>query len=637
MDFFALDFSAGLAFKDRVQHLLRSPIVPSSASRWTFQLVVAFGRCKFRLSEDSVGHLLYSALGGDPSSFKVIELEDKIFKFSVFSQHVGFMIYHQKEFSCTHFKCFFHLWNADGLAAARLSITKESQPKYQWVEVNKKKSYATVVKEPGNILTGANRVPVGSHHKKASNAPRCAAPGGETMAYQRVDPTPFIPLGLQWEDVPHRVQAIRVVTARAQRMNEDIAIVHLDPLPANQVFFGNVGEILQEFLVDMHGVRIKDIQPSPLGQAFVQFYHVIRFEKHDEGHNHRALNFNRKCWVMLLNFPLDYRRQRYIEDAVGPFAKLTSWEDVPRRLARVVAQIRVTDLESIPHFIAFSVGDGFQGDSWTIQCEIIEHQLLGALPADEDPAPSPEHILEAALDLNQPINGANEDAVDQQAQADITNVGEEVVAIIAGVQMNIDEESNFLVEEIPHDQLMDGYQSSNSSSDKLQVGMVRVHLPSADPVFESFSATAHSHSVEATKLWSKFFSPSSGLSYSILAEWSDFVTLLLMSPSCFGWASAMIKARVWDSMLSDRGQLNKGFKKGTCLDRNCLACTVSPPTISQSVIRNLGASFCKINADSLSDEVLNANTKSAPIGRKQKAKKKSSDPDVATTKKMSKK
>jgi hypothetical protein len=35
-------------------------------------------------------------------------------------------------------------------------------------------------------------------------------------------------------------------------------------------------------------------------------------------------------------------------------------------------------------------GEGFQGESWTIQCEILQGQLLGGLPQDEDPAPGPD-------------------------------------------------------------------------------------------------------------------------------------------------------------------------------------------------------------------------------------------------------
>ena len=46
---------------------------------------------------------------------------------------------------------------------------------------------------------------------------------------------------------------------------------------------------------------------------------------------------------------------------------------------------RVLDLESIPQHIILSDAEDFQGESWTIQCEIINDDLLGGLPPDEDP------------------------------------------------------------------------------------------------------------------------------------------------------------------------------------------------------------------------------------------------------------
>lgn len=51
---------------------------------------------------------------------------------------------------------------------------------------------------------------------------------------------------------------------------------------------------------------------------------------------------------------------------------------------------RVTDYEDIPQFHVLTDGEGFQGESWTVQCEILQGQLLGGLPQDEDPAPCPD-------------------------------------------------------------------------------------------------------------------------------------------------------------------------------------------------------------------------------------------------------
>jgi hypothetical protein len=56
-------------------------------------------------------------------------------------------------------------------------------------------------------------------------------------------------------------------------------------------------------------------------------------------------------------------------------------------LGRVLVKARVTNLEEVPRHIVFSEAEGFLGQSWTIQCEIISQQLLGAQPGDEDPTP----------------------------------------------------------------------------------------------------------------------------------------------------------------------------------------------------------------------------------------------------------
>jgi len=86
------------------------------------------------------------------------------------------------------------------------------------------------------------------------------------MALQRADPTPFVPPGMQWEDVPNRVRMIRVVAqSRPQARNENLAIVTINPLPGNPLDFTVVREGLREFLVDQERVNIRDIQPTHLG------------------------------------------------------------------------------------------------------------------------------------------------------------------------------------------------------------------------------------------------------------------------------------------------------------------------------------------------------------------------------------
>nr|TKW35949.1 hypothetical protein SEVIR_2G409100v2 [Setaria viridis] len=69
---------------------------------------------------------------------------------------------------------------------------------------------------------------------------------------------------------------------------------------------------------------------------------------------------------------------------------------------------------------------------------------------------------------------------------------------------------------------------------------------------------------------------------------------------------------------------NNGFKASGCKDRNCIGCSVKPPLLTQSVIRNLGESFCNIDSSKLSVVALNKKSKpAAPPGGRKPAKKKS--------------
>lgn len=41
-------------------------------------------------------------------------------------------------------------------------------------------------------------------------------------------------------------------------------------------------------------------------------------------------------------------------------------------------------------------------------------------------------------------------------------------------------------------------------------------------------------------------------------------------------------------------QLNNGFRRKTCVDKNCLPCNADPPLVSGKVERNLSITFCKV-------------------------------------------
>lgn len=70
-------------------------------------------------------------------------------------------------------------------------------------------------------------------------------------------------------------------------------------------------------------------------------------------------------------------------------------------------------------------------------------------------------------------------------------------------------------------------------------------------------------------------------------------------------------------------KMHQGFKVSSCKDKSCLGCSATPPTVSPSIIKDLGATFCNIKSEELTDEKLHEKPANAkPVG-KQASKKKS--------------
>jgi hypothetical protein len=136
-----LDFSAGDLFKAQVKRKFRSTVHPLGKANH-FLMTVSFGRAKFKLDKIFVGLALESCLGGLCDDMLVIQLADRVFRFSVASRHVGFMIYAMKFFTCASFKCFFHLWGNGGplWKSEFRSWQKECNEEWILVSPNKKRT-----------------------------------------------------------------------------------------------------------------------------------------------------------------------------------------------------------------------------------------------------------------------------------------------------------------------------------------------------------------------------------------------------------------------------------------------------------------------------------------------------------------
>jgi hypothetical protein len=67
---------------------------------------------------------------------------------------------------------------------------------------------------------------------------------------------------------------------------------------------------------------------------------------------------------------------------------------------------------------------------------------------------------------------------------------------------------------------------------------------------------------------------------------------------------------------------NGGFKKPSCTDKGCLACSSSPPAIPPAVLRSIGEKVCSIPAEKLSDKALRSKPKTLKaVGEKKSSTK----------------
>lgn len=115
MDLLDLDLQPGLEVQKKVRSLFGSSVTTSDGgSVLELLLVASFGRCRFRLTLDSIHQMYQVAIGGKATDFRVVHLDDRVFQFSIVSTSVGFFIYNLRSFECKDFKVFFHFWGQGG-------------------------------------------------------------------------------------------------------------------------------------------------------------------------------------------------------------------------------------------------------------------------------------------------------------------------------------------------------------------------------------------------------------------------------------------------------------------------------------------------------------------------------------------
>lgn len=179
--------------------------------------------------------------------------------------------------------------------------------------------------------------------------------------------------------------------------NEDLAIIKLQSV-VHKDDFDSLATALRSFFEDVHEVHIAEVQPCPLGDAYVRFNsalerekflgplfsfgpYAMRVIKHDEADNAHSFNLDREAWVMLLGFPEDLKTTQTVAKAVSSFGILVDWHD--STLARVVAKVYLNDFAKIPDSMKVNAGLPPKGKSWTSACYALKKNFVPT-PRDEE-------------------------------------------------------------------------------------------------------------------------------------------------------------------------------------------------------------------------------------------------------------
>ena len=172
-----LDLSPRVEIANKVRARFSTSVHSLDPSH-AFHLVVSFGHSSFHLNVENIGIALKACTGGDPTKLYVSHIRGQVYKFSVISKVVGFMIYCLRSFSCPNFSCHFHLWGFGGPSWVREFNLWLYELGNEWT---------TVSRSNHGHLTGANAIPIGT---RPSNPPPCSTPAANNSIPSSSDHVP---------------------------------------------------------------------------------------------------------------------------------------------------------------------------------------------------------------------------------------------------------------------------------------------------------------------------------------------------------------------------------------------------------------------------------------------------------------
>jgi hypothetical protein len=226
------------------------------------------------------------------------------------------------------------------------------------------------------------------------------------MANFTVDPLPYTPPSLFLEaGGPHCCARRSVfVSGSVAKQHEDcvIAVVNEDLTLAQRhdLMHAISQYVVQElqlqvrfFALHPHGNGIFRLRNSCQRDALLALSPLfigpsqVTFYPHDEAPlNLRKCSFVRKCWILLLGYPLDLKDLAIITQVCAPFARVLHWNSDDPSFSRVLLKVLVEDPLEIPRSLVIKTGreaDGW-GISLTVLVYVFNSTMVSGEAADEE-------------------------------------------------------------------------------------------------------------------------------------------------------------------------------------------------------------------------------------------------------------
>ncbi|KAM0874800.1 hypothetical protein ACQ4PT_037198 [Festuca glaucescens] len=206
------------------------------------------------------------------------------------------------------------------------------------------------------------------------------------MANFPVLPFRFLPGAVTIEPSPEdRLQRSLLIMGDPPLQHEEYAIIVVIPELED---IDNIGVGLVRFESAAIRDHLIETGPHTMDRDEIHMFSVVR---HDEGLNMRMPVFEKEAWVLMLNFPLDYQTNYYVNKAISLFGKLELWHNPRLDMTTVLVKVLIKSLRLVPFSLMVTRAAnlfGMLGRSWSVPIYVLHGRTINPqVIGNEDLAP----------------------------------------------------------------------------------------------------------------------------------------------------------------------------------------------------------------------------------------------------------